>query len=110
MPVERLCRLAVEFDSLLRHRLLLKPHGFDGCLNVEIAHDRADDFAVLDLEGIRLPNINGNIAVLAGADPARVADDPRIGVDVLVDLGSELVVNVRPQARDTPDTGKAVED
>src|ERR1700694_1224857 len=41
-------------------------------------------------------DVDRYVAALTPAVPARVADDPRVSIDVLVDLCPELVIYVRP--------------
>src|SRR5205823_11879805 len=67
-------------DILLRHRLLLQPHGCEGGCHVGVAHDREGDLALAHPEGVGHVDLGPDIAALAYAIPARVADDPGIGV------------------------------
>src|SRR5690348_15888078 len=77
--------------------LLHRAHGFNSRCYIRIAEDRVNDLAVLHLVGVREMNIDRYVAAHP-AVRARVADDPRVSIDVLVYLCPELVVGSSPAA------------
>src|SRR5690242_21259064 len=75
----------------------------EGCCYVRVADDRVPDLAALDFVCVRETDVCRQVAAPALAVPARVADHPRIGIDVLVDLCPELVVGCGPMSYNAAD-------
>lgn len=76
--------------------LRLQPESLEGLLLGGVAERYANNPSVADLADVGLADINRHVALAANSIPARVADHIRIGIDVLVDLRSELRPRIAP--------------
>ena len=82
--------------AVLRLRLPLGSYGFKGGVNIGEAVNLTNDLAVLDFVGVGDTPVDRDVAASAGRPPLRVADNPRIGVDVLVNFDRPIIEERHP--------------
>jgi hypothetical protein len=68
-----------------------------------VAIKLADDLAVLDFVGVRDTPVDRYIGALGSGAPVRVADDPWMSIDVLVDLDLPIVEGLHPLSQRSHD-------